>query len=49
MSKELSKYYTILVITAICFFGVLNTVYLSHRIQNLEEKIESIKPIKIKK
>lgn len=45
MKKELSIY-TILVITAIFFFGVLNTVYLSYKIQSLEEKIENIKNFK---
>jgi uncharacterized membrane protein len=44
--KELLTIYTILVVIAIFLFGFLNTIYLSNRIQILEDKIESLIPFK---
>lgn len=38
--------YTILVVIAIFLFGFLNTIYLSNRVEILEDKIESIRTLK---
>ena len=44
--KGLLTIYTILVVIAIFLFGFLNTIYLSNRIQILEDKIESLTTFK---
>ena len=37
---------TMALVTAIVLFGVINTIFLSHRITELENKIEAIKTFK---
>lgn len=41
--KQEIKRIAIILVTAICLFGILNTVCLLFRIQELEKKIERLK------
>ena len=41
---EKMKTFTMILVFAICLFGILNTLCLLSRIQKLEEKIETLKP-----
>jgi hypothetical protein len=46
---EKMKHFTIILLIATCLFGIINTLCILYRFQELENKIESIKTFKLNK